>query len=498
MNADQTKKLLAANTSLWGQNADYNEIEKTLRYLKNNKFSNYDIVEYPTAIFINPSTYENRQAVFRECLFQNIRLLFYVKYISIMNKNLAVLKAYQYIHPSSNIVENLKKQLDIPITLEKEPSESNSLNEIRRVIMNRYLRERLEMTDKEIEKARKVYTHMKHRNLRGMVETINVLTSELNFSKERIIKNSYLLHARADNIKSILMEVPKIGDTDIKEVLHARPKILMQNCDTIKATINHVKSFNIPLEAILKCNEILTLSSDTIYSRLCELHKIKEFSVMFNNPRILRLIHYQTKAKTRLEYLKQLKMRCFSLNLLSGPSESFEKYAYIGGDKTKGKEVIEFFSNSFKIDQKKVRELLHLHPHWIQVPVLTINNTMCFLRYKGFTKQDMLENFLLLLYPVSKIQPKLDALNEWKNESNDSKRISDVEVNALSNSKLLSLCLYFIESEYHFTGNAIFEMNKFDTKIDPSVFPEIPKALIEKKYRYGTKEPQKLAESNVE
>jgi hypothetical protein len=30
-------------------------------------------------------------------------------------------------------------------------------------------------------------------------------------------------------------------------------------------------------------------------------------------------------------------MGCFSLNLLSGPTETFKKYAYIGGDKTKGK-----------------------------------------------------------------------------------------------------------------------------------------------------------------
>lgn len=489
---------MSKNISLWGQNADYTEIEKTLKYLRTKKFSNFDIIEHPTCLYINPSTYENREMVFKECLFQNVKLSFYVRYVSIMNKKLAVLKAYQYVHPSSDVVDSLKKQLDIPVKLESDLSDTNSLNEIRREIMNIYFKERLHMTDDEIAKARKIYTHLKHRNLKGMVETVNILIEQLNFSKERITKNSYLLHARAENIKSILREIPKIADIDIKEVVHSRPKILMQNCETLKSTIQHVRNFNIPEEAIIKCHEILTLSSETVYSRLCELHKIKEFSVMFNNPRILRLIHYQTKAKTRLEYLKQLKMRCFSLNLLSGPTETFEKYAYIGGDKTKGKEIIEFFSNTFKIDQKSVREMLHLHPHWVQVPVLTIYNTMLFLRYKGFTKADMLQNFLLLLYPISKIQPKLDALFEWKSESDDNRKISDVEVKTLSNSKLLSLCLYFIESEYHFTGNAIFEINKFDNKIDPSLIPDLPKSLIEKKYRFGTKESLKLTKINVE
>lgn len=476
----------------------YNEVESTLNYLKSKNFSGKEIYSRPTCILLKPATYENRYQVFKECYFQNVKLLYFVKYVSMMNKNITVLKVYNFIEPGANVIESLKNQLDIPIKVDMELTELMPLNDVRREIMNQYFREKLQMTNEEIKKARGVYSNIKHRSLRSISEAIDLLINELNFDKTRIIKNGYLLHSRPDNIRAILRDIPKIGDVDIREVMHSRPKILMQSCEQIKACINHVKSFNIPESSIIKCVEILTLSPDTVYSRLTELYKVKEFSVMFSNPRILRLIHYQTKAKTRLEYLKQLKMQCFSLSLLSGTAEMFERYAYLGGDKTRGKEIIEFLSVSLTMPVKEVRRILHFHPHWIQVPVLSIKQTMDYLRYNNFSKDDMIENILILLYPMTRIKPKLDALLEWKLENDESKKISDVEVRTLSKKKILSLCLYFMEAEYHFTGDAVFEINKFDSKHDPALISELPRALSEKKYRFGVRDFKKVAQANLE
>ena len=41
--------------------------------------------------------------------------------------------------------------------------------------MNKYLKKRLHITDDEILRARESYAHMKHLNLRGMTETVNIL-----------------------------------------------------------------------------------------------------------------------------------------------------------------------------------------------------------------------------------------------------------------------------------------------------------------------------------
>jgi hypothetical protein len=122
---------------------------------------------------------------------------------------------------------------------------------------------------------------------------------------------------------------------------------------------------------------------------------------------------------------------------------------------------------------------------------LSVKTTADYLRYRKFTKDEIYDNFLLLLYPVSKIRPKLEELLEWKSETDGSRKISDVEVKTISNSKLLSLCLYFMESEYHFTGDAIYEYNKNDSKQDPAEAIEIPRTNLN--YRFGESDKVKKA-----
>ena len=172
------------------------------------------------------------------------------------------------------------------------------------------------MNNEDINKVWKVYSRLRHRSLDSMVKVINVLLNDLGFTKERIIKNGFLLYASADNIQSIIGLVPTIANIPIKEFLLQRPKVAMQNAESIKKIIDYIKSFDIPEDRIVKCLEILTLGPETVLDRLLQLKKVKEFDVLCSHPRVLRLIHYQNKAKTRLEYLKQMKVKCASLHVL--------------------------------------------------------------------------------------------------------------------------------------------------------------------------------------
>jgi hypothetical protein len=172
------------------------------------------------------------------------------------------------------------------------------------------------MTNEDINKLWKVYARLRHRSLDSIVKVIDLLLNKLNFSKERIIKNGFLLYASSENINKIIATVPTIANVPMKEFIFQRPKVAMQNAESIEKIVNHVKSFDIPEDRILKCVEILTLGPETVFERLMQLTKVKEFNVLCGHPRILRLIHYQNKAKTRLEYLKQMKVKCASLHVL--------------------------------------------------------------------------------------------------------------------------------------------------------------------------------------
>lgn len=117
--------------------------------------------------------------------------------------------------------------------------------------------------------------------------------------------------------------------------------------------------------------------------------------------------------------------------------------------------------------------------------MLKLKNTYDFLRGLNYTVKEIFENLIILLYPISRLQPKLTELIEWKEENDENRKISDVEVRKISNSKLLMLCVYFIECEYHFTGDGVFEVQKFDKHQEPLIMTEPPKNTSN--YRYGQK-----------
>lgn len=478
--------LLAKNPSLCSAAFEIEDIKASANFLKKQNFSTAEILTRPKILLLNKMTLANRVKVLNECCFIDFKVLYLYKFVSLMNKNIDYLKGFNYVDPTANIPSNLLKLLDIPVTLTTTINESVTLSKTRENIINFYLKAKLEMTSEELAKLWKVYgVRLKSRNIESIVKIIDILENELEFSKQRIIKNGFLLGGCPENLSKMLSDIPAVGGVPFKEIIHQRPKIVMQQVDSISDIIKHVKSFNIPEDRLVKCVEVLTLSSDTVRERLNELSNIDEFKVLISNPRVLRLIHFQTKAKTRLEYLKQLKLNCMSLHVLTGPSDIFEKYAKVGIDKVSGRDSVIFLSETFNIEQESVREYLSRHPNSFYVPVLKLKAAIDYLREKLFTDQEISENMYLLLYPVSKIDHKLASLLQWREENDGSRFICGVSLSKITNTQLLNLCLYYIEADYHFTGDGTWDLTRYTSnEMFPTTIPEFPKTLS-KELKFG-------------
>lgn len=244
-----------------------------------------------------------------------------------------MLKAHNCIPYDVNVPERLMKcfttvQLN-NFHLQEHLDESVTLKTLRQNLLNAYLRERLQMEDADLQKLWRVYGRVRHKSFRSVQDIVELLTTVFKFPAERLRKNSFLLHGDADNVRRILKEIPTINDQDIRDIGYRRPKILMSTCDGLKQTLEHVKSFGIKEDAVLRCLEVLTLGPDTVLERLRDLNEIEQFQVLGSNPRVLRLVHYQNKARLRLDYLNQLRVRCASLHILSCGSEAFAKWVLL-------------------------------------------------------------------------------------------------------------------------------------------------------------------------
>lgn len=282
-------------------------------------------------IYYGASTLSNRHSVLLECGFQDVTIQTLFKYVTVMNKPINMLKAMQLIPYDVDVSQRLRdcfKDVKLPDDSnlpENNAGESIVLKQLRQTLLNAYLRERLQMDEAALQKMWRVYSRVRHKSFRSVQDIIELLSAEFKFTRERLLKNCFLLHADAGNVRRILKEIPTISGHDIREIGVRRPKILMSNCDGLKQTLEHVRAFGISEDAILRCLEVLTLGPDTVLERLRDLNEIEQFQVLGSNPRVLRLVHYQNKARLRLDYLNQLKVRCASLHILSCGSEAFAK-----------------------------------------------------------------------------------------------------------------------------------------------------------------------------
>lgn len=279
-------------------------------------------------LYTNELTLENRYNVLKECGFEEVTISVLSKYVTAMNRSVARIKSLGHIPYDLNVVERLRStftDIDVQIYADYVCNESLELKTLRQHILNFYIQQRLDMSVEEIARLWKVYGRLKHKSFHSVQKMVQVLIDELKFPKDRISKNAFILYGDPDNVMRIIKEIPTIDGQDIRELLFRRPKIMMSSCDSLLSTLQHVKSFGIGEGAILRCLEVLTLGPDTVLERLKDLNEIEEFQVLSSNPRVLRLVHYQNKARLRLDYLNQLKVRCASLHILSCGSQAFAK-----------------------------------------------------------------------------------------------------------------------------------------------------------------------------
>lgn len=509
LNPNYLARTLGSNYRTWAVALEKHPELKTVKRkdllssydtLKSLKYTVDDIVARPMIIYYGASTLSNRHSVLIECGFQNITIKTLFKYVTIINKPIYMLKAHRLIPYDVNVPQRLIEcftNIHLPNNWELDVNigETVTLRALRQSMLNAYLRERLQMDETELQKMWRVYSRVRHKSFRSVQDNIELLFKVFKFSAERLRKNAFLFHADADNMHRILKEIPTINGHDIRDIGYRRPKILMSNCDGLKQTLQHVRSFGITEDAVLRCLEVLTLGPDTVLERLRDINEIEQFQVLGSNPRILRLVHYQNKARVRLDYLNQLKVRCASLHILSCGSDAFAKFARDGSDRTKGRDIVVYLGNVFKKEEQLLRSLLSRHPNWCHIPVLHVKQCLEFLQTKKFNLADIFQNIHLLLYPIKRIEEKLLLLQVT--EALEELQLPVPDMHALNNNEILTLILYLIESEFHFTGDGIWtEQHTHHVENFNNLLPDFPESL-NKVYKYGVKPSEKTTILNL-
>ncbi|PSN47741.1 Transcription termination factor 5 [Blattella germanica] len=400
----KTQKLLTEHLNL--RTVDQDLICKSANMLERFGITKEEIYKHPDVLSIQPVTIENHALLLQESGFTSIKVEYLVSYFMMWKKSVRLLKAYNYIPEDTKVCENFFTFLkNPPPPLDFQSSDDHDFLEEYLPALNHFLCWRLEVSQKELDRILQIYPRMRNRSFRLMDKTIEVLQEKVDFSIDKIRRHAYLIYAHPNNILNSLNQVPSLGGVDIKVIFHKYPKIIMSQTDTLLKTAAHIKNFGIPDSAILRCPEIFTLSSETVKERLKALKSVPEFIGLIKHPRVLRLVHHQRKARSRLNYLQEIHFKCASLHLLQSSQKVFDKYVLDGTDRTSGSDIL---------SKQLEKELDGLPTH----PELNTE----------FLNQQAV---------------KTDEID------------SESRIQKFTLPQQLALALYFIEREYHFSGDGI-------------------------------------------
>lgn len=255
------------------------------------------------------------------------------------------------------------------------------------------------------------------------------------------------MHTNSLEFIKIVHSITSLGGMSLRTICQRRPKILMNTCESLLEIEKSLVFHNIPFESVQKYPEIYTLAPATIQQRLNEIDQIPEFQLLKTHPRIARLLYYHNKAKSRLEEFRSVQLRVPSLHFLSADTKRYQKSLRGGDLRIRGVDVMIYLAETFNVSKKRIRESLTRHPHWLHIPLLTIQESLQHLRSIGnFTTNQLIDAIPLLLYPLEKVQKGIEIAK-------------DVGGTYPEDPYFLQMVLYFIERSSHFSGDAVWSNN---------------------------------------
>ena len=132
--------MIAIHPHLVGKNLRLEDLQASTDFLIEKNFTQHDLLQRPLTLITSRITLENRTKVLKECCFEDIQLLFLYRFVSVINREIKILKAFGYIEQEKNVLENLLRVIDTPIIINKEISDDITLNSLREIVMNQYLK----------------------------------------------------------------------------------------------------------------------------------------------------------------------------------------------------------------------------------------------------------------------------------------------------------------------------------------------------------------------
>ncbi|XP_012284844.1 transcription termination factor 5, mitochondrial [Orussus abietinus] len=425
---------------------------KKINLFQDRKVSSVKLFDMP------PSTFEIRGLLLKELGVTDIEPLHMYRFAHCMKLPMSSFKKLANIPTSVNVCENLLSYLhkappEVPPL--QQPDDNATVMDHYLHCIQYYLHWKFDLSESEVQKYFKISTLFRYRSFNHMRAVVDLLIDEFHFSIEDIRKCVFLLGCHPEKLKYMLTEMERLTSIDIRTMFKNYPRVPVLRTEAVPKIFQILKSYDIPDSVIIKHPEVFLIPPSTLDLRLKYVFNSPKLCILRNNPKLLRLIYLYDTVMIRLKYLEHLNMDYTSISLLISSNTTFSRAVSTKGYKLTMEELTYYLTLEFEFDITYVQTKLRKHPFWRYTSIPQIKETVLYLKER-FSPIDISKCVYIILYPREKVENALNVVERYD---------STYGIASFTPSQVLSLCVYILERDHHFSGDGIWRINTKSNEI---------------------------------
>ncbi|KAI4484066.1 hypothetical protein M0804_007522 [Polistes exclamans] len=348
-------------------------------------------------------------------------------------------------HIINNIINHIDGNLSNVLPIEKL-NESVSTKEHYKACFSYYAQHKLGAKNDEPLK----YKGFMFKSIRIMTKLIDFYRDKFGFDLEYIRNHLHILDVCPDYAQYVMDNLKdyKISDYNFQEVVKKWYKILHYDPENTKKVLLTLKKYELDGKPLRYCIKILKVDNDYLIDKLNELSTTPDIRVWFKSQRILFFIVHKNTINKRIELLrKRGYIKSANSHLITSDNSFFKKFLQDEVScSVKGTYIVYILCKELGSDKEDLINILKKHPYWNKVSFVDIDDTLRNIK-EYYSIEDICRNIHIILYPWATIKKTLQTINE-----------SDTFCKEYTLSQQLALCLYLMEKNNHFTGDAIWNI----------------------------------------
>ncbi|XP_058801133.1 transcription termination factor 5, mitochondrial isoform X2 [Phymastichus coffea] len=323
-----------------------------------------------------------------------------------------------------------------------------------------YIKDKLELNPLQVNilKNRKNNAFLVQ-SFRLFSRNLEFLRDDVKLSKKKIIRHYFTLLSRhPDQLQIIYNLVTEIANERAQLIAIQYPPMFEHNLDDFKIIVSFLKKHVNHPEKIATCHmiRIFQITSDELKRRFDYFSKNYYTQNLVNHPKFINLISLYHSVLPRLRYLEEQNLQYATIQSLTTYKANYHE-DLVTFKSLNVNDIKSFFHVNFGNDACEALQIFKKHVYYKFVTLYSMRKSLDYL--KGIFPGDMIKE-----YSYAILYNEMDLRAAYKEV------MKNPDYCKLPPNQLLTLCLYKIELNSHFTGDPVLAPGKYSELLKDNVY----------------------------